>query len=296
MGRIHTAAILGAASAALAIAIRKNLRRRREICFAGRVALITGGSRGLGIEIARLLAAEGAKIAIVARDADELRRAREELEARGAEVFAEPYDLTDRAAVGRIVGDVERRLGKVDVLINAAGTIEVGPQAEMLIEDYERAMAVHFWAPLILIQEVVPGMRARRRGRIVNVSSIGGKVAIPHLAPYCASKFALVGLSEALRSELAADGIFVTTAAPGLMRTGSHLHARFKGQNTKEYAWFSIANATPLLSVNSRDAARDIVEACRFGDPEVCFPMTAQAAAALNGLFPALGADILSVI
>jgi short-subunit dehydrogenase len=105
-------------------------------------------------------------------------------------------------------------------------------------------MAIHFWAPFYAMQAVLPQMRERGAGRIVNISSIGGKVAVPHLAPYCASKFALVGLSKAMRIELAKDNIFVTTVCPGLMRTGSHVNAVFKGQNEKEFAWFSIGNAS----------------------------------------------------
>src|SRR5947207_545015 len=124
------------------------------------------------------------------------------------------------------------------VIFNNAGIIEVGPVENMQQEDFERAMSVHFWAPLLLIMEVLPAMRARRCGRIINICSIGGKVAVPHLAPYCASKFALTGLSDALRSELARDNIYVTTVAPGLMRTGSHLNAKFKGQHDIEFTWF----------------------------------------------------------
>ena len=128
--------------------------------------------------------------------------------------------------------------------------IQVGPLEEMTVEDYEESMKVHFWAPFYLVEAVLPGMRQRQRGRIVNIASIGGKISVPHLLPYSASKFALVGFSEGLRAELAADRIYVTTACPGLMRTGSHVHATFKGQHKKEYTWFSIANASPLLSTS----------------------------------------------
>src|ERR687891_1372920 len=102
---------------------------------------------------------------------------------------------------------------------------------------------------------VIPLMKRQSYGRIVNIASIGGKVAVPHLLPYVASKFALVGLSEGMRAELLKDGIYVTTVSPGLMRTGSHLNAFFKGQHKKEYALFSIANALPLFSTSSKRAA-----------------------------------------
>src|SRR5438105_5201475 len=112
---------------------------------------------------------------------DELERAREELESRGAEVFVLPCDITVRTEVDQIVHSVQDRLGPIDILINNAGTIQVGPLEEMTDEDYEESMKVHFWAPLHMIQGVLPGMLQRRRGRIVNIASIGGRVSVPHL-------------------------------------------------------------------------------------------------------------------
>lgn len=296
MGRINNATVLGVAALGLALAFRENARRRRAITFPGKVALITGGSRGLGLEIARQLADKGAKLALVARDLEELERARTELERYGAEVFIVPSDITNRRDSDEIVYSVQDRLGPVDILINNAGTIQVGPMEEMTLEDYEDAMRVHFWAPLQMIEAVLPSMRARKRGRIVNVSSIGGKVAVPHLVPYCASKFALVGLSEGMRTELMAHHIYVTTACPGLMRTGSHVHAKFKGQHKREYTWFAISNATPLLSSSAENAASEIIRACKFGDPEVTLPLTAQAAILANAVFPGLIGDVMALV
>src|SRR5262249_50390239 len=147
-----------------------------------------------------------------------------------------PCDITDRERVEEMVAVVQYRWGPVDVLINNAGTISVGPVETMTLDDYRRAMRTHFWGPLYTIHAVLPAMRRRGTGRIVNISSIGGKVSVPHLLPYNASKFALVGYSEGLRAELARDGIVVTTVCPGLMRTGSPRHAFFKGRHRAEYA------------------------------------------------------------
>src|SRR6185503_4123757 len=116
---------------------------------------------------------------------------------------------------------------------------------------------------------VLPEMRARREGRIVNITSIGGKISVPHLLPYSASKFALVGLSEGLRAELAKDGIVVTTICPGLMRTGSPRNATFKGQHRAEYAWFSIGDSLPVTAMSADRAARQILTACKRGEAEV---------------------------
>jgi short-subunit dehydrogenase len=166
----------------------------------------------------------------------------------------------------------------------------------MTLSDYEQAMAVHFWGPLSLINAVVPHMKALGHGRIVNIASIGGKVAVPHLLPYVGSKFALVGLSEGLRAELIKNRIYVTTVSPGLMRTGSHLHASFKGQQKKEYALFALANASPLLSTSSQAAARAIVEACRYGKAEITITPQARLLRIVNALCPGLVAESLGIV
>ena len=147
-----------------------------------------------------------------------------------------------------------------------------------------------------MMQAVLPEMKKRGEGRIVNVSSIGGKIAVPHLAPYCASKFALVGLSGAMRLELAKDNIYITTVCPGLMRTGSHVNAVFKGQNEKEFAWFSIGNALPVSSVSAESAAEQIVQATRRGDAELIISVQAKLAVKANALLPELTADISEMV
>ena len=223
----------------------KALGRRKYYDLRGKVVFVTGSSRGLGLLLARQLAREGARVVLCARDQAELDRAFQELSARGAHVLAVPCDVTRQDQVQAAVNAVLARWGRIDVLINNAGTIAVGPVETMTLEDYEEAMRTHFWGPLYMILAVLPGMRQRREGRIVNVSSIGGKVSVPHLVPYSASKFALVGLSEGLHAELAKDGIVVTTVCPGLMRTGSPRNATFKGQNRAEYAWFAVSDSLP---------------------------------------------------
>jgi short-subunit dehydrogenase len=162
----------------------------------------------------------------------------------------------------------------------------------MDLEDYAAAMAVHFWGPLYLMHEAIPHMKRQGYGRIVNIASIGGKVAVPHLLPYVASKFALVGLSEGMRAELLKDGIYVTTVSPGLMRTGSHLNAFFKGQHKKEFALFAIANASPLFSTSSERAAGRIIEACRYGKSQIVITPQARLLRLVNSLFPSLTAEV----
>ena len=277
------------------LAVRQFVRARRSIQLRGRTALITGGSRGLGLVLARELAGRGVRLALCARDADELERARRQLADRGAEVIAVPCDVTSKEDVEAMVQLVLDRFGRIDILINNAGIIQVGPFEVMTIGDYEQALRTHFWAPLYTTLAVLPGMRDRGAGRIVNVSSIGGKISVPHLLPYDISKFALTGFSEGLRAELSKDGVYVTTVIPGLMRTGSPRNARFKGQHRAEYAWFSISDSLPLLSTSAEAAARRIVEACQHGDAEVILTLPAQVAVRFNGLFPGLTADLLGV-
>jgi short-subunit dehydrogenase len=157
-------------------------------------------------------------------------------------------------------------------------------------------MAVHFWAPYALISEVVPEMRTWGGGRIVNISSIGGKIAVPHLAAYGASKFALTGFSDAIRAELALDKIYVTTVAPGMMRTGSHVNAKFKGKHDSEFAWFAASAGAPLISMNAERAARKILAACRRGQPSLTLTYAARTAILGNALFPNLTGYAMKIV
>lgn len=283
------------AAAASALAARR-LRTHIGFSLLGRTVLITGGSRGLGLALARQMAAEGARLAICGRDRESLERATASLASGGAEVLAIAADVTDPAAVQDMMDVVRQRYGRVDVLVNNAGVIEVGPAVTMSLADYEEAMATNFWGMLHPTLAVLPDMRRRRSGRIVNITSIGGKLGIPHLLPYSASKFAAVGFSQGLRAEVASDGIKVVTVCPGLMRTGSPRNAIFRGQHRSEYAWFSISDALPGLSISAEKAARRIVAACRRGDAEVLFPLPAKVAAVVNAMAPGLMAAVLSTV
>ncbi len=264
--------------------------------FAGKSVLITGGSRGLGLTIARQIAAEGGRLALLARDEEELDRACAELRSLGGEAVGVPCDLLDRAQSLGAVETVLDRYGAVDVLINNAGIIEVGPLENMRRPDFEKSMQLHFWAPFNLIQQIVPHMRRAGGGRIVNISSIGGKVAVPHMAPYSMSKFALVGLSDAFRAELARDGIHVTTVTPGMMRTGSQVNAKFKGNHGAEYTWFSLSSALPFAAVNAERAAAKIVAACRRGQSSLVIGLPARIGIIGNALFPSLTGEMMKLV
>ena len=294
--QIATDPRLWAVAGALATAGGRALGRwLTDFDLRDRTILITGGTRGLGLELARQAGLAGARVAICGRDSDTLARARENLSGTHTPVLALACDVTDRRQVTELIRSVQAGLGPIDVLINNAGTVDVGPVDAMTAADFEREMATHFWGPLNVILAVLPHMRSRGEGRIVNIASIGGKVSVPHLVPYSASKFALVGLSEGLRAELRAAGILVTTVCPGLMRTGSPRHATFKGRHDAEYTWFSLADNLPLLSMDAERAARRILNAVRSGKSHVVLSLPAKVADKVHGLFPGLTSDALGL-
>ena len=281
--KLLNALVLGAAAGA-AVGLYKASRRRYE--FAGRTVAITGGARGLGLVMARRFVDLGARVAICARDEGELRRAEQELSDRGGDVLAVQCDLMVPEQAQKFVDDCRIRFGGIDVLINNAGVIQVGPLEEQTDKDFHDAMDIHFWGPYHTMQAAIPLMKRRGEGQIANIVSIGGKLAVPHLAPYSASKFALSGLSKAFGNELAKDGIKVTTIYPGLMRTGSHLNALFKGQHEKEFAMFSVMDATPATSISVERAAAKIIDAIALGRSELVITFQAKLAAMAGELFP----------
>jgi short-subunit dehydrogenase len=130
----------------------------------------------------------------------------------------------------------------------------------------------------------------------VNISSIGGKISLPHLLPYCVGKFALTGFSQGLRSAVMKDNIRVTTVCPGLMRTGSPRNAFFKGNNQAEYAWFSISDALPIISMSAERAAHSIIRACLRGQAELVLSIPARLAIKANALFPGTTTDLLAIV
>ncbi|MFL5814274.1 MAG: SDR family NAD(P)-dependent oxidoreductase [Bdellovibrionia bacterium] len=270
--------------------------RERQISFRGRVVVIMGGSRGLGLILARQFASEGARLALCSRNADELNRARYELESRGADVLVQTCDVAKKNEVQDFMDRVVSTFGRIDVLINNASIIQVGPAAEMNEFDIREAMDVNFWGGVHATYAALPQMVKQRGGRIVNVTSIGGVVAVPHLLPYSSAKFAAVGFSQGLRSEVSQYGIMVTTVIPGLMRTGSFLNALFKGKASSEAGWFSVSASLPVLSMNANRAARKIVEAARHGQAVVTLGMPAIIARYVSAILPGFTAEALSYV
>jgi NAD(P)-dependent dehydrogenase (short-subunit alcohol dehydrogenase family) len=285
-----------AAGVGAAVATQVLLRRGDDESLQGQVALITGGSRGLGLSLAREFARRGCRIAICARDAGELAEAKRDLERRGAEVLTVECDVGVHAQVVRMTERVVRHYGRVDILVNNAGEIQVGPVQSMEIADYERAMQTMFWGTVYPTLALLPQFTERKAGRVVNITSIGGKVAVPHLLPYTCAKFAAVGFSEGLHAELRDSGVKVVTIAPGLMRTGSYLSADFKGDPEKEAAWFGLGASMPGLTISGERAARQIADATARGAAEKVLTAPAQALAKAHGVAPGLTSEILGLV
>ena len=281
---------LACAGAGMYIALS---RRRSSRHFAGKVVVITGGSRGLGLALAEEFGRRGALLVLAARDREELDRAAEQLVNNGAvpseaRVLTISADLRREQDALRMIEEATRHFGRVDVLVNNAGIITVGPLENQTAEDFREVMDSNFFTGLYCTLAVLPQMLDRRDGAIANITSIGGKIAVPHLLPYTASKFAAVGFSEGLNAEMRAKGIRVTTVVPGLMRTGSHPNAIFTGDAAREYRWFSLGASLPGASASARHAARQIVNGVAAGSMEVSITLQAFLASRFGHVVPSL--------
>jgi NAD(P)-dependent dehydrogenase (short-subunit alcohol dehydrogenase family) len=296
-GAVTGAAIVGTAATITLAAFAIRALHKRPIPD-GAVVLITGGSRGLGLAIASRFAEQPVHLVLAARNREELERAQTTLLERHPHLHPDDFylvaaDLTSRAECERMVAEAIARFGRVDILVNNAGLIRVGPIEHQPVEAFEDAVKLMYLAALYTTWAALPHMRTQqplagwdRRAAIVNISSIGGKVAVPHLLPYSAAKFAMVGFSEGLHVELRHQGIRVTTVCPGLMRTGGEEHAIFVGQVEKEQRWFKISAKTPGIATSADHAADKIYSAVAAGRAEITITPQAWLIARKAGLMP----------
>jgi short-subunit dehydrogenase len=292
MGRSRIKATAAVATIAAVSAARARAPRRQDD-LTGEVAVVTGASRGLGLILARELAAQSCRLVICARDAKELGRAEDQLRQQGADVLAVACDLAEEDAAQQLIDAAIGHFGRIDILVNNAGEIRVGPAASAAPQDYESALRIMTMAPVRTAYAALPHMRARQHGRIVTITSIGGKVSVPHLIPYSVAKFGAVAFSEGLRAELGSGPVTVTTVVPGLMRTGSHERAAFGGRRDAEYTWFALAASLPVLSMDAENAARQIVTAVRQRRAEVILTPAGQVVARSAAIAPGLTAAAL---
>lgn len=259
-------------------------------------AVVTGGSRGLGLLLGRQLALRGCRVTLLARDEAELGRAADTLAATGpGSVEGLVCDVRDRAAVAARLAGIAERTGGIDLVIANAGIIQVGPADALGPDGFRTAMESIFEGALNTAMEALPYLRrSPAGGRLAFIGSIGGLIAVPHLLPYSCAKFAVAALAEGLHAEEAPRGVTVTAVHPGLMRTGSHLHARFGGDRRREYAWFSALAGAPLVSMDAERAAERIVRAVQRRRPRLVLTPMAKAGALLHGVAPATTGRLLA--
>ncbi|WP_234020798.1 SDR family NAD(P)-dependent oxidoreductase [Streptomyces sp. 142MFCol3.1] len=255
----------------------------------GLSALVTGGSRGLGLLLSARLALRGCRVTLVARDADELRRGAEWIEEHtGTPVSTTVCDVRDRPSVEATVRRTADRCGGLDIVVANAGVIQVSPTAAIDGEAFDDAMATIFKGALNIALASLPSLRSSAAGgRLGLIGSVGGLFAVPHLLPYSCAKAAVGALGEGLRAETAGQGVSVTTIHPGLMRTGSHLQAEFGGDSSKEFAWFSALAGAPVISMDAERAAERIVRALERRRPRLVLTPAARAASFAHGVAPA---------
>jgi NAD(P)-dependent dehydrogenase (short-subunit alcohol dehydrogenase family) len=283
--------LAGIAGALLVSALR---RRARRIDLRGRVAIVTGGGRGLGLAITRELVRQGCRVAICGREAKVIRRAVEAFERAGAEVFGEACDASVAEQVQGFVDRVRARYGHIDVLVNNAGQCFVGPAPELSAKDMARALRHIFWTQYYPTMAVLPHLRERRFGRIANVTSFAGKVPVPHQSAYVAAKYAATGWSETLAAELDADGIGVSTITPPPLRNGAPLHVHYNGHVDGEFAWFTRTLTSPWTAASADRTARVVVDALRHADGERAVGWLGWSLARVHGVAPNLMAPALA--
>ena len=289
-----TAAALGATAALFATARAVLATPPPE----GAVVLVTGGSRGLGFAIASRFAQRPVNLVLTARNEAELQKAKSSLLEQHphlveSNIHIIPADLSKPADCQRLVTEALARFGRIDVLVNNAGIIGVGPAEVMTAQIFENTMRVNFLAAMQVTWAALPHLLSQsplagwsRRATVVNISSIGGKMAVPHMLPYTAAKFALTGFSEGLHAEMRDKDIHVLTVCPGLMRTGGEDHANFHGDVEAEQAWFEFCAKTPGISTTPEHAANKIFRAVAQGRSEITIEWKAWLAARYAGMFP----------
>ena len=289
-------ALVAALMTAVAVLVARLLGRRGPQRLDGRVVVITGSSRGLGLALAEECARRGGRVVLSARHSGELEAARDRIATFGPEPLAVACDVRDREQAERLIQRATEHFGRIDALINNAGVMSVGPLEAQTLDDFRDAMDTMYWGTVYTTMAALPQMRASHAGDIVNIASIGGKVSVPHMLPYSGAKFGVVGFSEGLHAEASKDGINVLTVVPGLMRTGSPERALFRGNPEAEHTWFDLAASLPVTSTSAEKAARQIVDAMLRRKAELIITPQAQLVARAHGAFPGTTTRMASLV
>lgn len=262
------------------------LLRKKRLQFKGKSIVITGGSRGLGLALAQCLLEEGASVTLLARDPEELRKARNKLYMFTKQIFDVTCDITHQQQLEFALAEARAKFGKIDILINNAGSLTAGPLNSLTDNDFQNQMNVHYFSAINAIRAIRPYFHQQGGGIVVNISSIGGLLPLPYLSAHCGSKFALGGASESLAIELRKEGIQLTTIYPGFMRTGSTKNAQFKNQNNSLQKWVRALDNLPVLSISPRHAAKKILSAVALGKSHLVLTAPAKLGVWFHMLFP----------
>ncbi|WP_026126736.1 SDR family NAD(P)-dependent oxidoreductase [Nocardiopsis xinjiangensis] len=280
------------AGALLGVGASMVAENRRSERLNGRVAVVTGGTRGLGLQLAREFGAGGASVVVCGRSRDNLDQAVADLTGRGIDAHGVVCDVTDREQVRALIGETVERFGRLDIVVNNAGVMRVGPAEAMQDAHFTEAMDIMYRGPFNVAREALPHLRTTE-GSLVNITSVGAYLTVPHLLPYSVAKHAWACLSEGLAAETGGTGVRVTTVVPGLMRTGSHRGVVFIGEPEREYAWFALLAGMPLLSTNADRAARRIATASARGQGFLVINPTTRIGMALHGLAPGTSQQLM---
>jgi NADP-dependent 3-hydroxy acid dehydrogenase YdfG len=252
--------------------------------FRDQVVLVTGASSGIGHETALAFARQGAAVALAARRAVQLEEVAAAVTAAGGRALVVPTDVTDARAVRAAVARVLRAWKRIDILVNNAGVLIPGPVAELKADDLLAMLRVNVFGALFMMQAVLPGMQRHGRGTIINVASLAGRRGVTPLGGYCATKFALIGLSEALRVELDAAKIHVGLVLPGVVETPM---VQGFNQNAALATWPSALNMPAEWVVAA------VLLAARFHLREVSVPPGAATMEVLGALVPGMSDTLI---
>ncbi|MBV8295623.1 MAG: SDR family NAD(P)-dependent oxidoreductase [Acidimicrobiia bacterium] len=239
--------------------------------WSGAVAVVTGASRGIGREVARQAALKGARVGLVARSKPDLEAVLKEIGGRGAVATA---DVADRQATEQALAQLTAELGPVDILVNNAGIGSYGRVSDLPVDEFERVMDVNYFSCVYATKAVLPSMLARRRGHIVNLASIAGRIGAPMEAAYSASKFAMVGFTEALAFEVAPLGIGVSMVNPGPVETDFF--------DTRGHAY----EGNFPKPVSARRVADSVIEVVESGGLERVIPRALRPAVVFRHMAP----------
>lgn len=256
--------------------------------FFDKSVLVTGASSGIGHDVALAFGEQGARVALLARRRSHLEELAERINKVGGNAIALDCDVTERARVFSAVEQVKESFGKIDILINSAGLLISDTVEQMRAEDLEKMMAVNLFGAVNAMQAVLPMMRQAGVGNIVNISSLAGRRGMTPLGGYSATKFALVGLTEALRVELFNTGIKVSLVMPGVIDTPM-------AQDALKHDSFKDIPGASMMAMPARWVTWAVLGAAAFGLTEVDVPPGAAIAEKLASLFPGVTDAFLSV-